>query len=71
MCSARVASKFIDRAFELGAVGVLVAGCEFPTCHYITGNYAAEKRIEKAKKRLARKGYDPEKVERLGSNLEQ
>ena len=62
MCSARVASKFIDRAFELGAAGVLVAGCEFPTCHYITGNYAAEKRIEKVKKRLARKGYDPEKL---------
>ena len=62
MCSARVASKFIDRAFELGAAGVLIAGCEFPTCHYITGNYAAEKRIEKVKKRLARKGYDPEKL---------
>jgi heterodisulfide reductase subunit A len=62
MCSARVASTFIERAFELKAAGVLVAGCEFPTCHYITGNYAAEKRIEKAKKRLARKGYDPDKL---------
>ena len=62
MCSARVASTFIERAFELKAAGVLVAGCEFPTCHYITGNYAAEKRIGKAKKRLARKGYDPDKL---------
>ncbi|MBW1715531.1 MAG: hydrogenase iron-sulfur subunit [Deltaproteobacteria bacterium] len=62
MCSARVAIKFIERAFELGAAGVLVAGCEFPTCHYITGNYAAEERIKRAKKRLARKGYDPEKL---------
>jgi heterodisulfide reductase subunit A2 len=62
MCSARIASKFIMRAFELGAAGVLVAGCEFPTCHYITGNYAAEKRVEKVKKRLERKGYDPEKL---------
>jgi len=62
MCSARIASKFIMRAFERGAAGVLVAGCEFPTCHYITGNYAAEKRIEKVKKRLERKGYDPEKL---------
>jgi heterodisulfide reductase subunit A len=62
MCSARVAIKFIERAFELGAAGVLVAGCEFPTCHYITGNYAAEERIKRAKKRLARKGYDPDKL---------
>jgi heterodisulfide reductase subunit A2 len=62
MCAARVAIKFIERAFELGAAGVLVAGCEFPTCHYITGNYAAEERVKRAKKRLKRKGYDPEKL---------
>jgi len=62
MCLARVAIKFIERAFELGAAGVLVAGCEFPTCHYISGNYAAEKRVKRAKKRLKRKGYDPEKL---------
>ncbi len=62
MCSARVSVDFIERAFELGAAGVLVAGCEFPTCHYIKGNYAAEQRIKKAKKRLARKGYDPDKL---------
>jgi heterodisulfide reductase subunit A len=62
MCSARVSIDFIERAFELGAAGVLVAGCEFPTCHYITGNYAAEERIKRAKKRLARKGYDPDKL---------
>jgi heterodisulfide reductase subunit A len=62
MCSARVSIDFIERAFELGAAGVLVAGCEFPTCHYITGNYAAEERIKKARKRLARKGYDPDRL---------
>jgi len=62
MCAARVAIKFIERAFELGAAGVLVAGCEFPTCHYISGNYAAEERVKRAKKRLKRKGYDPEKL---------
>ena len=63
MCSARVAAKFVLRAFELGAAGVLVAGCEFPTCHYIVGNYKAEKRMERiVKKRLAKKGYDPDKL---------
>ncbi len=62
MCSARVSIKMIERAFELGAAGVLVAGCEFPTCHYISGNYAAETRVKRAKKKLAKKGYDPEKL---------
>ena len=62
MCSARVAIKMIEHAFELGAAGVLVAGCEFPTCHYITGNYAAETRLKRTRKRLAKKGYDPERL---------
>jgi len=62
MCSARVSMKMMQRPFELGAAGVLVAGCEFPTCHYIEGNYAAEKRLKKAQKKLVKAGYDPEKL---------
>jgi len=62
MCSARVSIKFMERAFELGAAGVLVAGCEFPTCHYITGNYAAETRLKRTRRKLAKKGYDPDKL---------
>jgi heterodisulfide reductase subunit A len=62
MCSARVAAKHVFRAFELGAAGVFVGGCEFPTCHYIVGNYKAEKRMERVKKTLVRKGYNPEKL---------
>jgi heterodisulfide reductase subunit A len=62
MCSARVPIKLIERAYELGAGGVLVVGCEFPTCHYITGNYACEARMERAKKKLSKRGYDPEKL---------
>jgi heterodisulfide reductase subunit A len=62
MCSARVSTRMVMRAFELGAAGVLVVGCEFPTCHYITGNYACETRMKRAKKKLAKKGFDPEKL---------
>jgi heterodisulfide reductase subunit A len=39
-----------------------VAGCEFPTCHYITGNYAAEKRLNRAKRKLTKAGHDSEKL---------
>jgi heterodisulfide reductase subunit A len=62
MCSARVSMKMMQRPFELGAAGVLVAGCEFPTCHYITGNYAAEKRVNRTKKKITKAGFDPEKL---------
>jgi len=62
MCSARVSVHMIRHAFELGVGGVLVAGCEFPTCHYIDGNYAAEKRIRKAKLKLSKAEYDPERL---------
>jgi len=62
MCSARVPTKLIKRAFELGAAGVLVVGCEFPTCHYITGNYACETRMKKVKKKLEKEGYDSDKL---------
>ncbi len=62
MCSARVSMKMMVRPFELGAAGVLVAGCEFPTCHYITGNYAAEKRVNRTKRKIAKAGFDPDKL---------
>jgi len=63
MCSGRVDSDFIYRAFEKGAGMVLVAGCEFPTCHYISGNYACKKRIERVKKRLMSKGINPDRLQ--------
>lgn len=62
MCSARISMKMMFRAFELGAAGVLVAGCEFPTCHYISGNYAAQSRVKRTKSKLAKMGHDPDKL---------
>jgi heterodisulfide reductase subunit D len=46
MCSGRVEPYFIVRALELGADGVLVAGCHIGDCHYISGNVEAEKRMK-------------------------
>ena len=46
MCSGRVEPQFILRALELGADGVLVAGCHIGDCHYISGNEKAKLRIE-------------------------
>ncbi len=45
MCSGRIEPYFVLRALELGADGVLVAGCHIGDCHYISGNEEAEKRM--------------------------
>jgi heterodisulfide reductase subunit A len=62
MCAGRVDTDWVRRALDLGAAGVLVAGCEFPTCHYINGNRQCRNRMNKLKKKLARKGYDVDRV---------
>ncbi len=62
MCAGRVDAKFIERSLELNAAGVLIAGCEFPTCYYINGNYKCKDRIERLKKKLSKKNIDIRKI---------
>jgi coenzyme F420-reducing hydrogenase delta subunit len=62
MCSGRVDAAWVQKALELKAAAVLVMGCEFPTCHYIDGNYKAEKRVEKMIKSLAKKGLPVDRI---------
>jgi len=52
MCSGRVDPAFVFQALEMGADGVLVGGCHPGTCHYVSGNFKAEKRMENTKKLL-------------------
>jgi F420-non-reducing hydrogenase iron-sulfur subunit len=49
MCSGRVDPSFIMRAFQLGADGVLIAGCHFGDCHYVEGNFKTLRRVEMMK----------------------
>jgi len=45
-CSCRVDEQLILRAFKRGADGVLVCGCHIGDCHYSTGNYHTQQRME-------------------------
>ena len=45
MCSGQVDPGIILKAFETGADGVLVLGCQPGDCHYRNGNHHALKRI--------------------------
>ena len=44
-CSGRVDPLLIVKAFQMGADGVLVAGCHPGDCHYSEGNYYARRRF--------------------------
>ncbi len=63
MCSGRVDSKFIWRAFENGAPIVLVSGCHIGDCHYIDANHWTVKRVEKIRKKMTKLGIDPERLQ--------
>jgi len=58
MCSGRVDPKFIIQALELGLDGVFVMGCHPGDCHYLDGNYEAEKKFEMTKKFLSLAGLE-------------
>jgi len=63
MCSGRVDPVFILEAFKNGADGVLVAGCHLPSdCHYLSGNFKAQRRVYLLKKVLEQFGIEPERL---------
>jgi len=62
MCSGRVDPIFIIEAFRNGADGVLVAGCHPGDCHYLAGNYKAQRRVALLKRLLDQYGIEPERL---------
>jgi F420-non-reducing hydrogenase iron-sulfur subunit len=62
LCSGRIEPDFVLRALELGADGVLVAGCHPGDCHYISGNLKAEKRFQMVTKLLEVLGLEKERA---------
>ena len=62
LCSGRVDPKWIIKAFLKGADGVIVLGCHFGDCHYITGNYQAEKKIKATQEILEMAGLEKERL---------
>ncbi len=53
MCSGRVDPKFIFKALQIGIDGLIVMGCHLGDCHYIEGNYEAEKKFNMVKRFLS------------------
>ncbi|MEA3488425.1 MAG: hydrogenase iron-sulfur subunit [Euryarchaeota archaeon] len=62
MCSGRIDPELILDTFLHGVDGVFIGGCHFGDCHYLEGNYYAEKKIEMAKRLLKAAGIDSERL---------
>jgi F420-non-reducing hydrogenase iron-sulfur subunit len=62
MCSGRVDPELILDTFLYGADGVFIGGCHLGDCHYLQGNYYAEKKVEMAKRLLKAAGVEPERL---------
>ncbi len=61
-CTGRVAEIHLLKALELGADGVLVAGCLEGDCHYQCGNLRAKKRVAHVQQILKSIGMEPERA---------
>jgi len=62
MCSGRIDPAFILEAFISGADGILLSGCHPGDCHYIAGNYKAQRRGILLKKLLEQFGIEPQRL---------
>jgi heterodisulfide reductase subunit A len=63
MCSGRVDEKFVMHAFKLGAPMVLVSGCHFTDCHYISAVRWTQKRMDRMWNKLEKLGIRPERLQ--------
>ena len=62
MCSTRISPHLVLDIFKAGADGILLGGCHIGDCHYISGNYYTEKRVNLMKKLLKECGIAPERL---------
>jgi F420-non-reducing hydrogenase iron-sulfur subunit len=62
-CTGKIDLTYIFKAFNEGIDGVIVSGCLKGQCHYLEGNYQAERRVQFAKRILDSIGVGGERLE--------
>ena len=63
LCTGRVDPALVADAFVNGADGVMVIGCQFGDCHYMSGNYMAKHKLDMAGQVLAYAGLNPARLQ--------
>jgi coenzyme F420-reducing hydrogenase delta subunit len=61
-CTGRLEVDYFMKAFENGADGVLVAGCEEGSCHFKEGNLLAKRRVNYTRELLSEAGLEAERL---------
>jgi coenzyme F420-reducing hydrogenase delta subunit len=61
-CTGKLEVEYFMKAFENGADGVLVAGCEEGSCHFKEGNLMAKRRVNHTRQILSEAGFEPERL---------
>jgi F420-non-reducing hydrogenase iron-sulfur subunit len=61
-CTGRLEVEYFLKAFENGADGVIIAGCEEGSCHFKEGNLVAKRRVNYARKLLAESGLEIDRL---------
>ena len=62
MCTGRLDPASVAGAFKKGLDGLLVVGCYFGDCHYITGNHQAKAKMDIARKLLKHIGLNENRL---------
>jgi F420-non-reducing hydrogenase iron-sulfur subunit len=62
MCTGRVDPALIAKAFKNGLDGLVVVGCYFGDCHYISGNYQARAKIDMTRRLLKHIGVNEDRL---------
>jgi len=62
MCTGRIDPAIVAGAFKKGLDGLLVVGCYFGDCHYITGNHQAKAKMDITRKLLKYIGLNEDRL---------
>jgi F420-non-reducing hydrogenase iron-sulfur subunit len=62
MCTGRIDPAMVARAFQKGLDGLVLVGCYFGDCHYISGNVQAKAKIDMTRKLFKHIGVNEERL---------
>jgi F420-non-reducing hydrogenase iron-sulfur subunit len=62
MCTGRIDPAIVARAFKKGLDGLMVVGCYFGDCHYISGNVQAKAKIDMTRRLFKHIGVNEERL---------
>ena len=70
-CTGKIDELYLLKAFESGADGVMVAGCEEGNCHFLEGNIRAKKKVGYTQGLLSEIGIEKERLEMFNLSASQ